>query len=95
LAQAIFREGPKNVTAGVNLMAPGAASTRQLPLSSTRAEEDERPDGARKSRGRPSRLNNDKEIGDLIAEAMRRSRRRRRVEEAGPETTRRRSMNVA
>jgi chaperonin GroEL len=74
LAQAIFREGVKNVTAGANPM----ALQRGLQLAAARAvEELERQ--SKKVRGKEElanvasvSANNDRELGELISEAMER-----------------------
>ncbi len=74
LAQAIFREGVKNVTAGANPM----ALQRGIQLATTRAvEELERQ--SKKVKGKEElanvasvSANNDREIGELISEAMER-----------------------
>jgi chaperonin GroEL len=78
LAEAIFEEGLKNVTARRQ---PGGAEARHRAgrrRRSSRAQEDER----RRSRARSEiaqvgtiAANNDEEIGNMIAEAMERSAR--------------------
>ncbi|MFL5609781.1 MAG: chaperonin GroEL, partial [Gemmatimonadaceae bacterium] len=72
LAQAIFREGLKNVTAGVNPM----ALKRGIDAAVTAVVEDLKkmsvPTKGKKEIAQVGSIsaNNDKEIGDLIAEAM-------------------------
>ncbi|HET7458256.1 MAG TPA: chaperonin GroEL [Gemmatimonadaceae bacterium] len=72
LAQAIFREGLKNVTAGVNPM----ALKRGIDKAVTKVVEELKaisvPTAGRKEIAQVGAIsaNNDKEIGDLIAEAM-------------------------
>jgi chaperonin GroEL len=74
LAQAIFREGFKNVTAGAN----PSALLRGIQLATTRAvEELERQSKKVKSKEELANVasvsaNNDREIGELISEAMER-----------------------
>ena len=74
LAQAIFREGVKNVTAGANPM----ALQRGLQLAAERAvEELERQSKKVKSKEELANVasvsaNNDRELGELISEAMER-----------------------
>jgi chaperonin GroEL len=74
LAQAIFREGVKNVTAGANPM----ALQRGIQLATARAvEELERQSKKVKGKDELANVasvsaNNDREIGELISEAMER-----------------------
>ena len=73
LAQAIFREGLKNVTAGANPMAHQARHREGRRGRRRGAQEDlaSRPTGKKEiAQVGTISANNDKEIGDLIAEAM-------------------------
>ena len=72
LAQAIFREGLRNVTAGANPMGLKRGIEQAVEARDRGAEEalqvDQGQEGDRP--GRHHRVNNDKTIGNLIAEAM-------------------------
>ena len=73
LAQAIFGEGLKNVTAGTNPMGirRGIDKGVELVVAELQEAVARRPRARRRSpRSAPSRANNNHEIGDLIADAM-------------------------
>jgi len=72
LAQAIFREGLKNVTAGANPMALRRGIERAVELVVEELKKMSVPTKGKKEIAQVGSIsaNNDKEIGDLIAEAM-------------------------
>src|SRR5882757_8364177 len=72
LAQAIFREGLKNVTAGVNPMAIKRGIDKAVAAVVDELKKISVPTSGRKEIAQVGTIsaNNDKEIGDLIAEAM-------------------------
>src|SRR5216684_1173401 len=72
LAQAIFREGLKNVTAGVNPMAIKRGIDKAVAAVIEELKKISVPTSGRKEIAQVGSIsaNNDKEIGDLIAEAM-------------------------
>jgi chaperonin GroEL len=72
LAQAIFREGLKNVTAGANPMAIKRGIDRAVAAVVDELKKISVPTSGRKEIAQVGTIsaNNDKEIGDLIAEAM-------------------------
>ncbi|HWJ23048.1 MAG TPA: chaperonin GroEL, partial [Gemmatimonadaceae bacterium] len=72
LAQAIFREGLKNVTAGVNPMALKRGIDKAVAKVVEELKAISVPTAGRKEIAQVGAIsaNNDKEIGDLIAEAM-------------------------
>jgi chaperonin GroEL len=72
LAQAIFREGLKNVTAGANPMALRRGIERAVELVVEELRKMSVPTKGKKEIAQVGSIsaNNDKEIGDLIAEAM-------------------------
>jgi chaperonin GroEL len=72
LAQAIFREGLKNVTAGTNPMALKRGIDRAVAVVVADLKRISVPTAGRKEIAQVGAIsaNNDKEIGDLIAEAM-------------------------
>jgi chaperonin GroEL len=72
LAQAIFREGLKNVTAGANPMALKRGIERAVELVVEELKKMSVPTKGKKEIAQVGAIsaNNDKEIGDLIAEAM-------------------------
>src|SRR5918992_3411723 len=72
LAQAIFREGLKNVTAGVNPMALKRGIDKAVAAVVEDLKKISVPTAGRKEIAQVATIsaNNDKEIGDLIAEAM-------------------------
>ena len=72
LAQAIFREGLKNVTAGANPMALKRGIERAVAAVVEQLKSISVPTAGRKEIAQVGAIsaNNDKEIGDLIAEAM-------------------------
>mgnify|MGYP002780333699 CR=1 FL=1 len=72
LAQAIFREGLKNVTAGVNPMALKRGIDKAVAQVVTELKAISVPTAGRKEIAQVATIsaNNDKEIGELIAEAM-------------------------
>jgi chaperonin GroEL len=72
LAQAIFREGLKNVTAGVNPMALKRGIDKAVSAVVEELRTISVPTAGRKEIAQVGAIsaNNDKEIGDLIAEAM-------------------------
>jgi chaperonin GroEL len=72
LAQAIFREGLKNVTAGVNPMALKRGIDKAVSGVVEELKKISVPTAGRKEIAQVGAIsaNNDKEIGDLIAEAM-------------------------
>jgi len=72
LAQAIFREGLKNVTAGANPMALKRGIDRAVSAVVEELKKISVPTTGRKEIAQVGTIsaNNDKEIGDLIAEAM-------------------------
>src|ERR1035441_359929 len=72
LAQAIFREGLKNVTAGANPMAIKRGIDRAVTAVVAELKKISVPTSGRKEIAQIGSIsaNNDKEIGDLIAEAM-------------------------
>jgi chaperonin GroEL len=72
LAQAIFREGLKNVTAGVNPMALKRGIDKAVAAVVEDLKKISVPTAGRKEIAQVASIsaNNDKEIGDLIAEAM-------------------------
>ena len=72
LAQAIFREGLKNVTAGVNPMALKRGIDKAVAAVVEELKAISVPTAGRKEIAQVGSIsaNNDKEIGDLIAEAM-------------------------
>jgi chaperonin GroEL len=72
LAQAIFREGLKNVTAGVNPMALKRGIDRGVAVVVEELKKMSVPTQGKKEIAQVGAIsaNNDKEIGDLIAEAM-------------------------
>src|ERR1041384_4978920 len=72
LAQAIFREGLKNVTAGVNPMALKRGIDKAVAAVVEELKKISVPTSGKKEIAQVGAIsaNNDKEIGDLIAEAM-------------------------
>src|SRR6202163_3916218 len=72
LAQAIFREGLKNVTAGANPMAIKRGIDKAVAAIVEELKRISVPTSGKKEIGQVGRIsaNNEKEIGDLIAEAM-------------------------
>ncbi len=72
LAQAIFREGLKNVTAGANPMAIQRGVTKAVAAIVEELKKISVPTAGKKEIAQVGSIsaNNDKEIGDLIAEAM-------------------------
>jgi len=72
LAQAIFREGLKNVTAGVNPMALKRGIDKAVTAVVEELKKISVPTAGKKEIAQVGSIsaNNDKEIGDLIAEAM-------------------------
>ncbi|HJU88446.1 MAG TPA: chaperonin GroEL [Gemmatimonadaceae bacterium] len=72
LAQAIFREGLKNVTAGVNPMALKRGIDKAVSAVVEELKKISVPTAGKKEIAQVGAIsaNNDKEIGDLIAEAM-------------------------
>src|SRR6478752_3246494 len=72
LAQAIFREGLKNVTSGVNPMALKRGIERAVAAVVEQLKSISVPTAGKKEIAQVGSIsaNNDKEIGDLIAEAM-------------------------
>jgi chaperonin GroEL len=72
LAQAIFREGVKNVTAGANPMALKRGIDRAVEAVIAEIQRLSKPTKGRKEIAQVATIssNNDKTIGDLIAEAM-------------------------
>ncbi|MEW5918662.1 MAG: chaperonin GroEL [Gemmatimonadota bacterium] len=72
LAQAIFREGLKNVTAGVNPMALKRGIDRAVVTVVEELKKISVPTAGKKEIAQVASIsaNNDKEIGDLIADAM-------------------------
>ena len=72
LAQAIFREGLKNVTAGVNPMALKRGIDKAVATVVEELKKISVPTAGKKEIAQVGSIsaNNDKEIGDLIAEAM-------------------------
>ena len=72
LAQAIFREGLKNVTAGVNPMALKRGIDKAVSAVVEELKKISVPTAGKKEIAQVGSIsaNNDKEIGDLIAEAM-------------------------
>ncbi|MGI8843641.1 MAG: chaperonin GroEL [Gemmatimonadaceae bacterium] len=72
LAQAIFREGLKNVTAGINPMALKRGIDKAVAAVVEELKAISVPTAGRKEIAQVGSIsaNNDKEIGDLIAEAM-------------------------
>jgi chaperonin GroEL len=72
LAQAIFREGLKNVTAGVNPMALKRGIEKAVAAVVEELKKISVPTSGKKEIAQVGSIsaNNDKEIGDLIAEAM-------------------------
>src|SRR5213082_203683 len=72
LAQAIFREGLKNVTAGMNPMALKRGIDRAVAAVVEELKKISVPTGGRKEIAQVGTIsaNNDQEIGNLIAEAM-------------------------
>src|SRR5258708_27225259 len=72
LAQAIFREGLKNVTAGANPMGIKRGIDKAVTAVVAELKRISVPTSGRKeiAQGGSLSANNDKEIGDLIAEAM-------------------------
>ncbi|MGH7709648.1 MAG: chaperonin GroEL [Gemmatimonadaceae bacterium] len=72
LAQAIFREGLKNVTAGANPMALKRGIERAVSAVVDELKKISVPTAGKKEIAQVASIsaNNDKEIGDLIAEAM-------------------------
>ena len=72
LAQAIFREGLKNVTAGANPMAIKRGIDKAVTAVVEELKKISVPTSGRKEIAQVGTIsaNNDKEIGDLIAEAM-------------------------
>ena len=72
LAQAIFREGVKNVTAGANPMALKRGIDRAVEAVTAEIQRLSKPTKGRKEIAQVATIssNNDKTIGDLIAEAM-------------------------
>src|ERR687893_2455882 len=72
LAQAIFREGLKNVTAGANPMAIQRGITKAVAAVVEELKKISIPTKGKKEIAQVGAIsaNNDKEIGDLIAEAM-------------------------
>jgi chaperonin GroEL len=72
LAQAIFREGLKNVTAGVNPMALKRGIDKAVAAVVEELKKISVPTAGKKEIAQVGSIsaNNDKEIGDLIAEAM-------------------------
>src|SRR5215210_1230474 len=72
LAQAIFREGLKNVTAGVNPMALKRGIDKAVTAIVEELKKISVPTAGKKEIAQVGSIsaNNDKEIGDLIAEAM-------------------------
>src|ERR1700709_1386716 len=72
LAQAIFREGPKNVTDGSNQMALKRGIDRAVAAVVEELKRISVPTAGKKEIAQVGSIsaNNDKEIGDLIAEAM-------------------------
>jgi chaperonin GroEL len=72
LAQAIFREGLKNVTAGVNPMALKRGIDKAVATVVEELKKISVPTSGKKEIAQVGSIsaNNDKEIGDLIAEAM-------------------------
>ncbi|HEY2851898.1 MAG TPA: chaperonin GroEL [Gemmatimonadaceae bacterium] len=72
LAQAIFREGLKNVTAGANPMALKRGIDRAVAAVAEELKKISVPTGGRKEIAQVGSIsaNNDSEIGNLIAEAM-------------------------
>src|SRR5471030_695775 len=72
LAQAIFREGLKNVTAGANPMAIKRGIDKAVAAVVEELKKISVPTSGRKEIAQVGTIsaNNDKEIGDLIAEAM-------------------------
>jgi len=72
LAQAIFREGLKNVTAGVNPMALKRGIDRAVTAVTEELKKISIPTAGKKEIAQVGSIsaNNDKEIGDLIADAM-------------------------
>src|ERR1019366_5871201 len=72
LAQAIFREGLKNVTAGANPMAIKRGIDKAVAVVVDELKKISVPTSGRKEIAQIGSIsaNNDKEIGDLIAEAM-------------------------
>src|SRR5919112_780595 len=72
LAQAIFREGLKNVTAGVNPMALKRGIDKAVAKVTEELKSISVPTAGKKEIAQVGTIsaNNDKEIGDLIAEAM-------------------------
>src|SRR5689334_23285686 len=72
LAQAIFREGLKNVTAGINPMALKKGIDQAVETVVAELKKMSVPSKGKKAIAQVGAIsaNNDKEIGDLIAEAM-------------------------
>jgi chaperonin GroEL len=72
LAQAIFREGLKNVTAGANPMAIQRGITKAVAAVVAELKSISVPTAGKKEIAQVGAIsaNNDREIGDLIAEAM-------------------------
>jgi chaperonin GroEL len=72
LAQAIYREGVKNVTAGANPMSVKRGIDKAVEAAVTAIKEQSTPtrDKERIAQVATISANNDKEIGDLIADAM-------------------------
>ena len=72
LAQAIFREGLKNVTAGVNPMALKRGIDKAVAVVVAELKKNSVPTAGKKEIAQVGTIsaNNDSEIGDLIAEAM-------------------------
>jgi len=72
LAEAIFREGLKNVTAGANPMALKRGIEKAVAAINTELKKLSKPIKGKKEIAQVARIaaNNDPEIGDLIAEAM-------------------------
>jgi len=72
LAQAIFREGVKNVTAGANPMALKRGIDKAVEVVIAEIQRLSKPTKGRKEIAQVATIsaNNDKAIGDLIAEAM-------------------------
>src|ERR1044071_170456 len=72
LAQAIFREGLKNVTAGVNPMSLKRGIEKAVDTVGEELKKISVPTAGKKEIAQVGSIsaNNDKEIGDLIAEAM-------------------------
>src|SRR5436309_8758009 len=72
LAQAIFREGVKNVTAGANPMELKRGIEKAVDAVVDELQRLSVPSGGKKEIAQVGAIsaNNDKEIGDLIAQAM-------------------------